>query len=423
MPGSNDFRFVPFSRRQVQAMTWWRPGSPAYERDAIVCDGSVRAGKTLALSLGFVQWAMLTFDGEILGMCGKTVGSLRRNVTQPLKRMLRASGYSVEERIGESYLRIGRGGRSNTFYLFGGRDESSQELIAGSTLAGCLFDEAALMPESFVNMATSRCSVEGSRYWFNCNPGGPFHWFKREWVDNAERKNALHLPFVMDDNPSLSERTKARYRAMYSGVWYQRYIEGRWVAAEGLIFDMWDAPASTFDEEPLGLRATARRYVAVDYGTQNATVFLECLDDGKTLWITREWRHSGRETGHQRTDEQYADAMDAFVGDRKPLAVIVDPSAASFKTTLRSRSYRVMDAVNDVQDGIRLVATLMTQRRLRVHSGCHALLKGLAGYVWDPKALERGIEQPLKQDDHECDAARYLARTIVNDYRAHRQSA
>ena len=135
---------------------------------------------------------------------------------------------------------VRRGPRENRFYLFGGKDESSYTLIQGITLAGVLFDEVALMPRSFVNQAMARCSVEGSKLWFNCNPDNPLHWFRQEWILKAPERNALHLHFLMDDNPSLSEDKKAQYRSMFSGVFYQRYILGQWVMGEGLIYDMFD---------------------------------------------------------------------------------------------------------------------------------------------------------------------------------------
>lgn len=417
------FRFEPFSRKQQQVLTWWLPESPMAHKDAIICDGSVRAGKTIAMSLAFVMWATATFDGQNLGMAGKTISALRRNVIIPLKRMLRSRGYYVEEHLTSNSLTIGRNGHVNEFYLFGGRDERSQDLIQGITLAGCFFDEVALMPESFVNQATARCSVDGAKFWFNCNPAGPFHWFKQQWLDQLAQKNALHLHFTMDDNLSLSERTKQRYRSLYSGVFYKRYILGLWVAAEGAIYDMWDDEANTFDdaEMPPGLPHIARRYIGVDYGTQNPMVYLDCYDDGQTLWVINEYYYDGRQQGKQKTDSEYADDFDAFVGTGKPPhAVIIDPSAASFKATLRQRRYRTRDADNDVLEGIRVVSTLIAQRRLKVHrTRCPNFLMERSAYVWDAKAVARGEEKPLKQADHAMDAVRYLCKTLMTARRLH----
>lgn len=230
------FRFTPFSRKQKIVLEWWMPGSPYADKDGIICDGSIRSGKTTVMSLSFVMWAMESFDDQNFALCGKTIQSLRRNVTRQLKNMLLSRGYQVEEHRSENYIVVRKGAVTNTFYLFGGKDEGSQDLIQGITLAGVFFDEAALMPESFVNQATGRCSVEGSKYWFNCNPGGPDHYIKLEWIDKLAEKNMIRVHFTMRDNPSLSPKIIDRYERMYKGVFYDRFILGLWVLASGLIF-------------------------------------------------------------------------------------------------------------------------------------------------------------------------------------------
>ena len=221
------FRFRPFSRRQKQVLTWWCSTSPVQAADGLIADGSIRSGKTVSLSLSFVLWGMARFNGQNFALCGKTIASLRRNVVGVLKQMLTARGYTAAERRGDNLLIVTRGTVTNYYYLFGGKDEGSQDLIQGITLAGALFDEVALMPESFVNQATARCSVDGSKFWFNCNPEGPEHWFYKSWILQARAKNLLYLHFTMDDNLSLSEPIKARYRAQYTGVFYERYIRRR----------------------------------------------------------------------------------------------------------------------------------------------------------------------------------------------------
>ncbi len=234
------FKFKPFSKKQKQVLTWWCATSPVKDYDGIIADGAIRSGKTVCMSLSYVMWAMETFNGQNFAMCGKTIGSFRRNVLFWLKLMLKARGYGVVDHRADNLIVITRGKTTNNFYIFGGRDESSQDLIQGITLAGVFFDEVALMPESFVNQATGRCSVDGSKFWFNCNPSGPYHWFKVNWIDRAvgyigkERaaelrakgepvKNILYVHFVMDDNLSLSEEIKERYRnsatALSGGSW------------------------------------------------------------------------------------------------------------------------------------------------------------------------------------------------------------
>lgn len=219
-------KFTKFSIKQKKVLTWWMDNSPVHDMDGIIADGAIRSGKTISMSLSYVIFVMTKFNGQNAGMCGKTIGSFRRNVLFWLKLMLKARNYTVQDKRADNLLIVTKGNVTNYFYIFGGKDERSQDLIQGITLASCFFDEVALMPESFVNQATGRCSVEGSKWFFNCNPGPPFHWFKKNWIDEAEKKNLLYLHFTMDDNLSLSEKIKARYKAMYTGVFYNRYILG-----------------------------------------------------------------------------------------------------------------------------------------------------------------------------------------------------
>ena len=230
------FKFTPFSRKQKMVLEWWMPGSPYADMEGIICDGSIRSGKTTVMSLSFVMWAMETFDGENLALCGKTIQSLRRNVIRQLKNMLLSRGYQVEEHRSENYLIIRKGPVENTFYLFGGKDEGSQDLVQGITLAGVFFDEVALMPESFVNQATGRCSKKGFKFWFNCNPEGPDHYFKTEWIDKRTEKKLIRIHFNMYDNLSLAPEVIESYERRYKGVFYDRFIRGLWVLASGLIF-------------------------------------------------------------------------------------------------------------------------------------------------------------------------------------------
>ena len=420
------FQFQPFSRRQKQILTWWTPNSPVKDYDGIIADGAIRSGKTVCMSLSFVMWAMSAFNGQNFAMCGKTIGSFRRNVLFWLKLMLKSRGYQVVDHRADNLVEISRGAVTNYFYIFGGKDERSQDLIQGITLAGLFCDEVALMPESFVNQATGRCSVTGSKYWFNCNPAGPVHWFKVNWIDKCHKKRLLYLHFTMDDNLSLSEKTKERYRSMYAGVFYLRYIKGLWKAAEGLIYTMFtDENLYTDSQCPVALKSTAIRSIAVDYGTTNPCVFLDVWDDGQTLWIDREYRwdsrseEARRSPNPQKTDSQYADDMTAFMGNRpeEQCEIIVDPSAASFIAELQSRGYYVKPADNEVIDGIRIVSTLLAKRNIRINRKCKGLIAEMQTYVWDDKAAERGEEKPVKQQDHGPDALRYYCKTKLPKWR------
>ena len=409
------FKFRPFSRKQKKILTWWLPDSPVHDQDGIIADGAIRSGKTISMCLSFVIWAMETFSGQNFAMCGKTIGSFRRNVLFWLKLMLRGRGYKVSDHRADNLVIISKNGKENFFYIFGGKDERSQDLIQGITLAGVFFDEVALMPESFVNQATGRCSVDGSKYWFNCNPDGPYHWFKVNWIDKAGEKRLVYLHFTMDDNLSLSERVKERYKSLYSGVFYKRYILGLWAVAEGIIYDM-------FSEEEHVIHTLTdvkkKSYVSIDYGTQNATVFLLWKKDIRGRWIcVDEYYYSGRDEEMQKTDAEYADDLEKFMRNESIEAVIVDPSAASFIAELRKRHIRVKKASNSVLDGIRFTSMLLNTKKILFFDSCKETRKEFASYIWDEKALDRGQDAPVKQHDHCMDAVRYFCYTIIRKER------
>lgn len=411
------FKFQPFSLKQKKVLTWWCETSPVKDKDGIIADGAIRSGKTVCMSLSFIMWAMQRFKGQNFAMCGKTIGSFRRNVLFWLKLMLKSRGYRVVDHRSDNLVEISRGKVTNYFYIFGGKDERSQDLIQGITLAGVFFDEVALMPESFVNQATGRCSVDGSKYWFNCNPDGPYHWFKTNWIDEAKKKNLIVLHFTMEDNLSLSEKIKARYRSMYTGVFYKRYILGLWAMAEGIIYDMFDVDRHVKKVLDFArLLIDGGRYVSIDYGTQNAMVFLlwnKGID--KKWYCTREYYYSGRDKGKQKADSQYADDLEKWLEGTPVKAIIVDPSAASFITELNNRGYKTMKADNDVEDGIRLVSTLLNTEKIAFSQSCINTIKEFASYIWDPKAGDRGEDKPIKQHDHAMDAVRYFCYTILNN--------
>lgn len=388
-------------------MTWWT--QPRYAAcEAIICDGAVRSGKTLALGLGFVLWAMGCFSGRQFALCGKTVLSLRRNLLREIVPHLVRMGFSCAEKRSENLLIVRRGGRENHFYLFGGRDEGSAALIQGITLAGVLFDEVALMPRSFVEQAAARCSVAGSRLWFSCNPEGPQHWFYREWILRAAERRALYLHFTMDDNPSLSPRVRARYERMYTGTFYRRFIRGEWTAAQGLVYDFFSPRRHCRAVPP---RPWEKVRISVDYGTVNPTSFgMWALKDG--VWYrVKEYYHDSRAAGCQKTDAEYAADLKRFAAGETVDRVIVDPSAASFIETLRRAGFAVSRADNNVADGLRVTATLLQQGRIVICRGCANLLAEIAQYCWDEGGA--GRDRPRKERDHAVDEMRYFAMSVA----------
>ena len=387
------------------AMTWWnRPGLKAF--DGILCDGAVRSGKTVSMVVGFFLWSMANFSGSTFAICGKTVGALRRNILANLEGWL-GQLVEIREYRSENKLVVSDGtGRENTYYLFGGRDESSCKLIQGITLAGVLLDEAALMPRSFAEQACARCSESGSKLWFNCNPEGPEHWLYKEWILKANEKNMLHLHFTMDDNPALNPNIRRRYENLYSGVFYRRFILGQWCMAEGLVYDFDPAIHVKEPERPGG-----RYYISVDYGTRNPfSAGLWCVADGKAYRI-REFYHNGRESGRMLTDEEYCDALETLAGDCFVEQVIVDPSAASLIAAIRRRGrFPVRKARNEVLPGIRWVATLLKAQMLFVSPRCEDSIREFGLYRWEDKGEKDGV---VKENDHAMDDIRYFCATVL----------
>lgn len=412
---SKVFQFKPFSKKQRMILNWWTTNSPVSVKNGIIADGAIRTGKTMCMSLSFVLWAMNCFDRHNFGMCGKTIGSFRRNVLSVLKLTTKSRGYVLVDHRADNMFEIRKNGRVNYFYIFGGKDESSQDLIQGITLAGAFFDEVALMPESFVNQATARCSVSGSKLWFNCNPEGPSHWFYREWITRSDARALNYLHFDLDDNWALSEDIKTRYRQQYSGVFYERFILGLWVIAEGVIYDMFDRQRHVKPLVRIAPLLTSKCYVSCDYGTQNPTVFLMWVKGIDHIWYCiREYYYSGRKMQKQKTDAEYVRDMQSFIGDAKPRAVIVDPSAASFIEALRQAGIPTILAKNDVLDGIRQVAVCLNTDCIIYSEFCKNTIEEYGSYVWDEKAAARGVDAPVKENDHAMDATRYFVNTILS---------
>ena len=399
--------YVRFSPKQRRAMAWWLPGSPDGGKEAIVCDGAVRSGKTLAMGLGFFLWAQASFDGRRFALCGKTIGALRRNVLVEILPKLKELGASFQERRSENKLTLRLGGRTNDYYLFGGRDEAAAGMIQGMTLAGVLMDEVALMPRSFVEQACARCSVTGSKLWFNCNPAGPNHWFYREWILGSEGRNCLHLHFTMEDNPSLSPEIRARYERLYTGIFYRRFVLGQWVQAEGRVYDFFQPEMAV--QVPQG--SFEGWYVSCDYGTVNPmSMGLWGLQKG--IWYrVQEFYFDSRARKQQMTDGEYEQELRKLAAGREIREVIVDPSAASFIQLLRQKGWRVRKADNDVLSGIRATADALKEGRIQICLPCRDCLREMEEYVWDLRGGQK--DQVKKEHDHAMDDMRYFVSTVL----------
>lgn len=372
---------------------------------ALICDGSVRSGKTTVMADAFVIWAMENYDRTNFGICGKTVQSAERNVLKPLQQS-EDLPYTMTYKVSTRVLTVKCGKKINWFYLFGGKDESSYMLIQGITLAGVLFDEVALMPKSFVEQALSRAiSFEHPKYFFNCNPESPNHYFYKEWIEN-QRPGTRHIHFLLEDNPILTEQMIERTKAMYTGVFYDRYILGKWVLAEGLIYPMFGQDNIT-DEIP----ESGEYYISCDYGTLNPfSAGLWCVTDKKAVRI-REYYYSGREKQSSKTDEEYYAELEKLSGELPIESVIVDPSAASFIETIRRHGrFSVRKAKNDVLDGIVTTSRYIKSGQIQICSCCKDAIREFGLYRWDDKATE---DKPIKENDHAMDDIRYFSQTVL----------
>lgn len=398
--------FKAFSAKQRRVLTWWTPKSPDKDCDAVICDGAVRSGKSLCSFISFILWSMSSFNGSSFAICGKTVSSVKRNIITPMLPILSELGFKSNYSPSRSELSLSLGPHENKYWLFGGRDESSAALIQGITLSGVMFDEVVLMPRSFVEQALARCSVSGSKFWFNCNPGNPSHWFYTDWIKKHKEKNALYLHFTMGENPSLTKKMLKRYERLYTGVFYERFVLGKWVAAEGLVYPMFD---DSVKGKPDG--ECESFFISCDYGTVNPSSFgLWGFKDG--VWYRlSEYYYDSKVQGEQKTDEEHYEALRKLAGGRKINAVICDPSAASFITLIKRKGeFRAMKADNDVLDGIRRVSDAIKTGKIRISPSCRDIIREFSLYRWDDS---KGTDTVKKENDHAMDDMRYFVSTVL----------
>lgn len=434
MKSKKGFRFLPFSKKQQYVLRWWTKDSPYRDKDGIICDGSIRSGKTTVMALSFVMWAMETFDGENVAMCGKTIGSLRRNVIKPLLRMLDSCGYAAAEHRSENYITISFAGKKNDFYLFGGKDEGSQDLVQGITLAGVFFDEVALQPESFVNQATGRCSVEGSKFWFNCNPEGPDHYFKTGWIDKLTEKNLIRIHFTMRDNPSLSEKMIERYERMYKGIFFDRFIRGLWVVAFGIIFRYFaedDTPylyedGDLFDEKGNLKVSFSRITMGIDFGgngSKTTFVLMGYMNRYKDFRLLEE-------DGLPITEDiDAAKICDKFVEfyrkavKRYGKVDWVFPDSAS--TTMINSLISAAAAAglpyghisgcrkNEVSERPKTIDMLLSTGRLKINKRCTQCRKAISSLRWDEKNPDRPEDKNIGNCNDWWDAICYCLLDFI----------
>jgi PBSX family phage terminase large subunit len=384
-----------------------------------ILEGAVRSSKTWAMIPKTIQLAKEGPQG--LGvMTGVSKDTIYDNVLRDLFEIIGERNFHYNRQTGDLSL------FGDNWKVIGAKDEGSEKYIRGKTIAKAVGDELSLMPESFFKQLLNRMSVEGARLYGTTNPDTPFHYLYREYItDKAKIKRGMVrvIHFDLDDNPTLSDEYKTFIRNAYTGVFYLRFIEGKWVVAEGAIYkDAWnDELLFNDDTAPAGLMnygGYVERYIGIDYGTTNPMVFLDVLDDGTVLWQVNEYYWDSQTTGIQKTDKEYADDLEAFIGPKGDAQIILDPSAASFAAELRSRGIPVIDADNEVLDGLRMTATMLKRKLYRVHSErCPHTQEEMPAYSWDKKAAERGEEKPLKTKDHTPDSVRYIVKTKIGQWR------
>lgn len=402
---SKGFRFKPFSKKQRRLLYWWADNSPHRDCDIMIADGSIRSGKTIACICSFLMWSQKRFSGHNFIIAGKTINSLKKNVISPMTGILMAWGWEYKYNRSENYIEIG----DNIYYMYDANNQASQDKLQGLTAAGAYADEVGLFPQNFIDQMIGRCSVDGSKIFMNCNPESPGHYIKTDFIDMADEKNIYLLHFTMDDNLTLSEKMKNRFRNMFAGVFYKRFILGIWCIAEGLVYPNFDRDKHVVKEYD----GRGRYYISIDYGTANPTSMgLWCLSGNKAVRM-REYYFDSRREHCQKTDEEYYTELEKLAENLKIEAVVVDPSAASFIACIRKHGrFRVRKADNSVIDGIRTVGTMLSEGRILFHESCEDSIREFGLYAWDDKALDK--DAVIKENDHAMDDIRYFCYTILS---------
>ena len=381
-------------------------------------EGAVRSGKTWCLHPKAMYCCLYPVGGRKI-ITGVSKQSVYNNVLSDLFRIIGPRNYSYTRNSGE--LRL----FDANWLGIGAKDEGSEKYIRGLTVGVALCDEVSLMPQSFFQMLLSRMSPEGARLYGTTNPDSPYHWLKKDYLDNRELREKRILRsqhFTMDDNPNLTPEFVESQKKLYTGFFFKRFIEGLWVVAEGSIYkDSWSEELLYhLKDEPANLRweGHCQRIIAVDYGTINPMVFLDIYDDGKLFWVAREYYWDSAAEMRQKTDEEYVNDLVDFIGPAKNAKVIIDPSAASFKAEMSKRGIWHVDADNELNDGIRIASMVLNQRLVRFcRQTTPRTIQEMQTYSWDSKAAQRGEEKPFKSHDHGPDAFRYFAKTEVPHWR------
>ncbi|MCI8915638.1 MAG: PBSX family phage terminase large subunit [Oscillospiraceae bacterium] len=394
---------VEYTPKQRALMGMWENGEL---RRINLLEGSVSSGKTWISLVLWAFWVGSMPQEKLYLMCAKSLTTLKRNCLILLQELVGERNFTFSIPAKEGVL-FGR-----RVLFEGANDARAESKIRGMTLQGAYCDELTQFPEDFFTMLLSRLRVAGAKLIATTNPDHPNHWLMRRYIERADELDFLDVKFTIDDNTTLPPDYVENIKREYTGVFYDRFILGAWVVAEGLVYPMFSEAQHVVDEIPWQALQRGRWYISVDYGTVNPTsAGLWCLWNG-TAYRVNEYYYDSREPGKaRRTDEEHYAELEALAGERRIERVIVDPSAASFKETIRRHGrFAVWDADNSVLDGIRLTASLLQARRVLIHRDCNGLLSEITAYRWDTDAPEDTV---VKEADHACDDMRYFCSTIM----------
>jgi PBSX family phage terminase large subunit len=365
--------------------------------------GAVRSGKSFSSLWAWIDFIRNAPQGE-LAFIGKSRDTIKRNILGPMKDLL---GDRFQYFLGKGEATL----FNRTIHIIGANDERAEHKIRGCTLAGAYVDECTIIPESVFEMLKSRLSVTGARLFATTNPDSPFHWLKKNFLDRSDLDVKV-FNFTLDDNPSLDETFKYNLRKEYTGLWRERYIEGKWVLAEGTVYDFFDKDRHVIAYPP----GAAEYYLlGVDYGTTNPCAF-SLIGYNRNLfpnkWLEKEYYWDSKKELRQKTDTQYADDLKKFIQGYNVRTIYIDPSAVSFRVELQRQGFTgLVEAENEVLDGIRYHGLQLSNGSFKICAGCNNAIEEYATYRWDTKASLRGEDKPIKDSDHLLDSIRYVLFT------------
>ena len=397
---------------------WTILAFPYSDYDVCIAEGAVRSGKTMFSAISFIDWAMKTYNECNFAICGFTVKSVERNVILEYQKLsYTQSKYDIKINHSDSVMIVRHGSTINKFYIFGGGTERSYETVQGLTLAGALIDEVVLLRESFVNQVLTRLSIEGNKVFFTCNPASQQNWFYKRWIKREGEFESdikiLRLHFTLDDNPGLDDVVYKQLKSRWTkkSTHYKWYILGEWVSPEGLVYDNFDAKKNVAKRIP---QSGGRYYVSVDYGITNPFAALLWRVDKDKAYIVDEVYIDSKQSEKRYTDEELYEFMAEMIGDRQIYEIIIDPSATSFKETIkRKRRYRVKNANNEVLAGIATTYSMLSNGLIKVSDKCEkGVLTEIYLYSWDENGKNER-ETVRKENDHAMDAMRYFAHTVL----------